>query len=372
MHTKTHPYLSRIKERTLLTAPTSTKRVYHVSLDLSSEPFPYRVGDSIAILPSNDSELVQQILHCLGANGEEEVIDSRTHTPSSLRNFLLTKANLNRVSSSFFRFLCEMGTLSPLLDPENKTELTAYLHQYTLLELLERHPPKQFPLFEFCKLLMPLMPRFYSIASSPRIYPHEVHLTVAHVQYEANGQKRLGVGSHFLCESALVEKTPIPLYLQPSHHFTLPENENAPILLIGPGTGVAPFRAFLQERMALQAAGKNWLFYGERNRASDFYYGEFLLELEKQGRLRLDLAFSRDQAKKVYVQHKLLEHKGEIWRWIQNGGFIYVCGDAEKMAKDVEAAFLQIIKEEGNATEEEARLYLKKLRTDKRYLLDVY
>lgn len=372
MHTKSHPYPSRIKERELLTAPSSTKRVYHISLELESAPFPYRVGDSIAVLPSNDAALVDQILHHLRATGKEEILDARTQNTYSLREFLTDKANLNRVNSSFFRFLCEMGTLSPLLDPEKKTELTAYLHQHTLLELLERHPFREFPLFEFCKLLMPLMPRFYSIASSPKVFPQEVHLTVAHVQYEAHGQPRYGVGSHFLCQSAQVGITPIPIYLQPSHHFTLPENENAPILLIGPGTGIAPFRAFLQERMAMQAAGKNWLFYGERNRSTDFYYGDYFLELEKKGHLRLDLAFSRDQKEKIYVQHKMLEQKGEIWRWIQEGCFLYVCGDAEKMAKDVEAALFQILKEEGNMTEEGARLFLKKLRTDKRYLLDVY
>jgi sulfite reductase (NADPH) flavoprotein alpha-component len=215
------------------------------------------------------------------------------------------------------------------------------------------------------------MPRFYSIASSPKVFPNEVHLTVAFLQYEANGQIHTGVGSHFLCCQAEVELTPVPIYVQPSHHFTLPD-PNTAMILIGPGTGIAPFRAFLQERLATQAPGLNWLFFGERNRATDFYYSDFWLQLEKQGRIRLDLAFSRDQPQKIYVQHKILEHKKSFWDWIQQGSWIYVCGDAENMAKDVDAALQQIAREEGQLSEEDARLYIKSLRTEKRYLLDVY
>jgi sulfite reductase (NADPH) flavoprotein alpha-component len=215
------------------------------------------------------------------------------------------------------------------------------------------------------------MPRFYSIASSPKVYADEIHLTVAYSSAHVDGHLIVGVGSHFLCEQAHIESTPIPLYIQPSNHFTLPTPTTS-IILIGPGTGIAPFRAFIQERLATQAEGHNWLFFGERNRATDFYYGDYWTALEAQGRLRLDTAFSRDQAEKIYVQHKMLENKKALWEWLQQGAHLYVCGDAERMAKDVDAALQQIVQEEGLLTEEEARKYLKTLRQEKRYLLDVY
>ena len=219
---------------------------------------------------------------------------------------------------------------------------------------------------------MPLLPRFYSIANSPLVFPNEIHLTLAYVHYTSNGQIRRGVGSSFLADLSTIEETPIPIYLQPSQHFRLPDDPATPIILVGPGTGIAPYRAFLQERIATQAPGKNWLFFGERNRASDFYYEPFWLELEKLGKIKLDLAFSRDGTQKVYVQHKMYERKKEIWDWLQTGAIFYVCGDASKMAKDVDAMLQTIIEEEGKLHVEDARLYIKKLRSDKKYLTDVY
>jgi sulfite reductase (NADPH) flavoprotein alpha-component len=348
MYSRTNPYQARIKERFLLTGPSSTKKTYHLSLDLASAPLSFQVGDSIAILPSNDADMVDQIIHKLQATGHEEIFDPRTNTSFTFRDYLLHKANLNKVS------------FHKLFNVEKTT--------HPLLELVEHHKPHP---SELCKILLPLMPRFYSIASSPKIFPDEVHLTVAYVEYVSNGHKYVGVGSHFLCQSASIESTPIPIYVQPSNHFTLP-HPTAPIILIGPGTGIAPFRAFLQERLATQASGLNWVFFGERNRASDFYYADFWTDLEKQGRIRLDLAFSRDQAEKIYVQHRMLEQKKALWTWIQDGSYIYVCGDAQRMAKDVDTALQHIVQEEGQMTEEEARKYLKTLRTEKRYLLDVY
>ncbi len=348
MYNRTHPFHARIKQRALLTGPTSTKKTYHLSLDLSAGEFPFQVGDSIAVLPINDPTLVDRIIHTLQATGNEEIFDARSNTTHLFRDYLLHKANLHKVS--FHKLFPVEKTSSPLL------------------ELLQSHRPHP---TELCKVLLPLMPRFYSIASSPKVFPQEIHLLVAFVEYTLNEHRYFGVGSHFLCREAAIESTPIPIYLQPSHHFALPD-PNASIILIGPGTGIAPFRAFLQERLATQAPGLNWLFFGERNRASDFYYSDFWEELEKQGRLRLDLAFSRDQAEKVYVQHKMLENKKTLWEWIQRGSYLYVCGDAQEMAKDVDAALQRIVQEEGSMTEEEARKYLKTLRAEKRYLLDVY
>lgn len=348
MYTRTHPYLARIKERTLLTKEGSSRKTFHIVLDVETKALPFKPGDSIGVIPTNDPKVVDQILEYLKATGEELIQDSKgqTHT---FRDFLTSHANLSKVS------------FHKLLDVE-KTALP-------LLELVKHHQPEP---KEVSKILLPLLPRFYSIASSSKVYPQEIHLTVASNSFVINGHLHLGVGSHFLCDYAQIGSTPIPIYVQPSNHFTLPDDPNKPLILIGPGTGVAPFRAFIQERIATQAEGKNWLFFGERNRAFDFYYKDFWLELERQGRLRLDTAFSRDQIEKIYVQHKLLENKKALWEWIEEGAIVYVCGDANKMAKDVELTLLEIAQLEGKMNGEEARLLLKKLRLEKRYLLDVY
>ncbi len=349
MYSRIQPYISRIKERFLLTGPTSSKKTYHIVLDTRQPGLAFKTGDSVAVFPTNDPRIVDQILHKLQATGNEEIFDPRTNTTYSFRDTLLYKANISKVS--FHKLFNIEKTASPLL------------------ELVEHHKPNP---SELCKILLPLLPRFYSIASSPKVYPDEIHLTVAFASSLVNGQIQLGVGSHFLCELAALESTPIPIYIQPSNHFTLPTDPNASIILIGPGTGVAPFRAFIQERLANQAEGRNWIFFGERNRASDFYYGDFWTDLEKQGRIRLDTAFSRDQPEKIYVQHKMLEQKKTLWDWIQTGSYIYVCGDAEKMAKDVDNALHKIAREEGGMNEEDSRKYIKSLRLEKRYLLDVY
>lgn len=348
MYSRTHPYIARIKERELLTRPGSTKKTYHIVLDVD-DSVKFKVGDSIGILPTNDFRVVDQIIHKLHATGDEEIFDPRSNTTHSFRETLLHRANISK--TSFHKLFNVEKTSSPLI------------------ELVEHHKPSP---SELCKVLLPLMPRFYSIASSPKVYPQEIHLTVAFSSTVLNGQILLGVGSHFLCDQAVIESTPIPIYVQPSNHFTLPRDPNASIILIGPGTGIAPFRAFIQERMAAQAEGRNWIFFGERNRATDFYYGDYWTELERQGRIRLDTAFSRDQAEKVYVQHKMLQQKKSFWEWVQEGSSIYVCGDAEEMAKDVNGTLQQIAHEEGSMSEEEARKFIKSLRLEKRYLLDVY
>ncbi|PIS02644.1 MAG: sulfite reductase [Chlamydiae bacterium CG10_big_fil_rev_8_21_14_0_10_42_34] len=349
MYSRTNPYQALIKERRLLTAPSSTKKTYHLSIDISGSNIDFQVGDSIGVLPTNHPQTVEQIIQKLDSTGDEEIFCQRTHATYSFRNFLLHRANIGRVS------------FHKLFDVE-KTSLP-------LLDLVQHHKPHP---SELCKILLPLMPRFYSIASSRKMFPDEIHLTVAHVSYLINGQMAHGVGSHFLCEQAMVESTPIPIYVQPSNHFSLPSDPSSPIILIGPGTGIAPFRAFIQERLATKAEGLNWIFFGERNRATDFYYGDYWLDLEKQGRIRLDLAFSRDQEEKKYVQHKMLEQKKSLWDWIQKGALIYICGDAQKMAKDVDAALQQIVHLEGNMNEEDARKFIKQLRLEKRILLDVY
>ncbi len=328
-YTRALPYLSQIKVRTLLTGLGSSKKTYHIVLDIKDWEGSYKVGDSIGVLPSNDPKEVDAILKKMQCLGDEPINDI------TLRDFLLTKVNLSRT---------------------RKRDLSLY-------EQITPMAPQ-----DLVPLVMPLLPRFYSITNSSLLFPNEIHLLVAYVQYQLNGEQRLGVGSHFLCDLAKL----VPIYVQPSNHFTLPNDPATSIIMIGPGTGVAPFRAFMQERMGTKATGRNWLFFGERNRKTDFYYESFWRELEKQNQLRMTTAFSRDQENKEYVQHKLLENKKEIWEWICDGAFVFVCGDANEMAKEVDVALQTIVKEEGSYSAEEAIHYLKKMRHEKRYLLDVY
>ncbi|MBX9743709.1 MAG: hypothetical protein K2X08_00690 [Chlamydiales bacterium] len=369
-YNRTHPYIARIKDRYLLTKGGSSKETYHIELDLPCGELPFQVGDSLAVLPENNLQLIEQILQLTSYSGDESVLDPKLKTPLSLQTFLQKKANLSKVHPRFLSLLHKNGTsLNHLL--EEKQALQDFLASNNILSLLRQMPKGVYSAQEFVDHLMPLTPRFYSIASSPTVFPNEVHLTVSFVSYMCGGEKQYGVASFFLCQQATIESTPIAVYVQPSNHFSLPAPD-ASIILVGPGTGVAPFRAFLQERLAREAKGRNWLFFGERHGATDFYYESFFTELAKQNHLRLDTAFSRDQEEKIYVQNKLCEHSASIWDWLQDGAFFYVCGNADKMAKDVDAALQHIAATQGNLSQEDARLYLKKLKAEKRYLLDVY
>ena len=367
------PYLSRMLERSEITLAGSTKKTFHIVLEAACLPDDFKVGDSVGILPQNDSKLVEEILILLGAKANEEIVDPKSNLSMSFFEYLSSKANLFKVNRQLLLLVCENGGKSKQLEEalfsDNKELLQELMNQLTVLDCLKMAKIKA---HELVKVLPPLLPRFYSIANSPKMYGKEIHLLVAYVAYELNGQHRVGVGSHFLCNLAELGKTEIALYIQPSMHFTVPENLSAPMIMIGPGTGVAPFRAFVQERLATHAKGKNWLFFGERNRKTDFYYESFWTDLEKNGFLRLDLAFSRDSEKKTYVQDKILENKADFWRWIQEGAYIYVCGDAQSMAKSVDLAILKVIEEEGGFSKEEAMQFMKKMRQEKKYLQDVY
>ncbi len=365
-YSRFQPYISFIKERNLLTGPSSTKKTYHIALEIEGKQLPFKVGDSIGILPQNDPGEIDAILKKIGIHRTEEILEPKTNCPLAIYDWMLNKANITRITSSFFKLL---SPNNHLLLAESKAQLNELLHTHTLLDLLALYPLTD---ISHLTKLMPLLPRFYSIANSPHMFPDEIHLLVAYVTYLSNGQIRKGIGSHFLCDSATISVTPIPIYIQSSNHFSLPENPDASIILVGPGTGIAPFRAFLQERLASRSSGRNWVFFGERNRASDFYYEPFWTPLESSGRLRLDLAFSRDSSEKTYVQHKLYEQRKSLWNWLEEGAYFYVCGDAIKMAKDVDAMLHRIIYEEGQMSEEAASLYIKQLRAQKRYLTDVY
>ncbi len=374
-----HPALVTIKERVRLTKQESTKETFHVVLDTKEAPLNFKVGDSIAIFPQNDPRLVELLIKAMKASGEEEIVESRSKTPFSLREFLTHKANLSRLTSSFLKLFYayekspdQRNKLEHLLQQDNKPLLTNYLASHDPLDLCREYEQTQIPLQEICNQFGPLLPRFYSIASSPLVYKEEIHLTVALFTFTHQEEVRYGVGSHFLCSLATVQKTAVPVYIQSTPHFNLPLNETAPIILIGPGTGIAPYRAFIQERIAKGSTGKNWLFFGERNRTTDYLYEEELERWSSEKKIRLSLAFSRDQQEKLYVQHLMLQESTQLWNWLQEGAYFYVCGDAHKMAKDVDHALHEIVKKEGRLNEEDSKAYVKALRSTKRYLTDVY
>ena len=378
-HNKLNPFLASIKERYCLSHPSSSKDTQHLILDLKGSNLVYEVGDSLGVFPVNDPELVERTLLVMKSSGTEQVKLKNSEDSLSLREFLERKANITEFSRKFVSELFERQTnsikkekLQELLSEGQKEQLKEYIAHHELWDVLLEHEEAQFSLQELCDLLMPLLPRLYSISSAMITVGDEVHLTIVRVKYTTNQQARKGVCTHFLCELVPLHTPIVPIYIQPHHGFTLPEDPQSSLIMIGPGTGVAPFRAFMQARHSLQASGKNWLFFGGWNRAHDFFYEEFWKELESLQKLHLHAAFSRDQEEKIYVQHLMLEKGEEFFKWLQEGAYIYVCGDAQKMAKDVEATLLQIIQFHGKMEDAEAKAYLKALRSSKRYLRDVY
>lgn len=358
-----------LKERFPLTQNGSTKDTWHVTLDLNGQEVDFAPGDSIGIHPHNDPGLVDHLIQAMQATGEEEILHPRTKEKTPLRHFLTKQANLSRLTSSFLKLFASDPKISHLLTPENRIELKEFLTKNDPLFLLRTYAKDKLPLQTLCEQFGPLLPRFYSIASSKFVQPDQIALTIALLTWTQSGEQRYGVASHFLCNLAEMEKTPIPFFVQKARHFYLPEDPHAHVIMIGPGTGIAPFRAFMQERKQLQSKANHWLFFGERNRSSDFFYEE---EWKQYPNLRIDTAFSRDQEHKIYVQHRMEEHAEELYRWIEEGAHLYVCGDAEVMAKDVERTLHSIFVTHGKMSEEGAKEALRALKKQGRYCLDVY
>lgn len=365
----------------------SAVRTFHVTMRLEEDAPFFEPGSSIALHPRNSSQEVHLILRQLGKTGDEEVVEKKSLTSCTLFEFLSTKANLTRSTPSLIdALLTHDATLKnhPLLLPFFQDDLPqkkrAFLEAFDpseLFTLIKKPslPHSSFPdplLQSLCDGFAPLLPRFYSIASSCLFHPQELHLTVGMISYEKNGRLRKGVASQFLCEEAVLHDTLIPFSIQEASHFTLPSSPLTPIIMIGPGTGVAPFRAFVQHRALADTPTQNWLFFGERHAQSDFYYEEFWNAQIKKGILRVDTAFSRDQEEKVYVQHRLLEKSQELYRWIEAGAHIYICGNASRMAKDVEQTLSAILQKEACLSLEKSLLYLKEMKKERRLQLDVY
>jgi len=376
-HSRQHPFIASVKERYSLSKLGSKKETVHVILDIEGSGLKYNVGDSLGVYPVNDAGLVERTLKALKASGDE-IIEDRKGESYTFRDYLTSQANLKGITRKTVQKLIThlseeyRAPLELLLEEGNKEALKEWMTSHELWDLIEHHPEVKFTPEEVVDLAMPLLPRFYSIASSQSIYPNEVHLTIAYLRYETRGISRVGVCTHYLCQLAELHHPVVPVYIHPSHDFKLTDDPDAPIIMIGPGTGVAPFRAFMQEREVRGDKGASWLFFGEWTSSHEYFYEDEWKRWEASGRLKIDTAFSRDQEHKVYVQHRLKERGAEIYQWLENKAVIYVCGDAHQMAKDVEKTLREIIEEHGKIDAPGSRDYIKRLRAEKRYLRDVY
>ena len=373
-HSRSNPFPARLITNRQLNAPGSAKDTRHFEIALEGSGLSYEAGDALGVMPRNCPALVGEILAVLGCDGEEAVT-APSGQETSLRSALLRSYQITKPGRSFLQSLAERAgdvEWRSLLEPARQADLDKFLYGLEVIDLLLRCPSAKFAPLEFVSLLAKLQARLYSISSSPKAHPGEVHLTVAAVRYETHGRARQGVCSTFLADRAEAD-TPIPVFIQTSQAFRLPADCHKPVIMIGPGTGIAPFRAFIEERRATGAQGKNWLFFGDQRKECDFLYQEELEAMLAEGSLtRLDTAFSRDQAEKVYVQTRMLEHGAELWSWLEAGAHLYVCGDAKRMAKEVEGALHQIVERAGGRTAAQAADYVQQLKTAKRYQRDVY
>ncbi len=366
-----NPFYAPLVDKRVLTAEVSSKSTLHLSFSLAGSDLTYEAGDALAILPSNDPTLVADILTAAHLTGAETVEIPKVGT-RPLSEALSHTLQITKLSRKLVDAYAKAGDLAPLknlLLPEQQTHLDTYLYDRSLIDLLLEYPGVITSAQQLADLLPKLAPRLYSISSSPKAHAGEVHATVAVVRYRAHNRERGGVCSTLLADRTDLDGT-LPIYIQHNKKFRLPADPAAPIIMIGPGTGIAPFRGFLHERCATNAPGKNWLFFGDRSAATDFLYREELDQMLASGHLtRFDTAFSRDQAHKIYVQDRMLEHGAEFFAWLEQGATVYVCGDASRMAKDVDAALHQLIAQHGNT---DAEAYVQNLHDSKRYHRDVY
>lgn len=372
--TRANPYASRLIVNNRLSGEGSGKDVRQFGFDLRDSGITYEAGDALGIWPKNCPDYVYELEQSLNLNADAPVIID-THE-KSLHNAFIENYEICRPNLEVLQFIAERSKspdLKKLLGSEQKQQLQESLYGRQLVDILQEFPIRA-SAEEFIAVLKRIQPRLYSIASSSKAQPERVDLTVSAVRYtrfRESKKIRKGVASTFLADRA--GDGEVPIFVQPSKHFHVPENGDTPLIMVGPGTGIAPFRGFLQERQARGDAGKNWLFFGEQHAATDFYYQEELQQFQKDGVLNeLSLAFSRDQSQKIYVQDRMRERAADIWEWLEQGAYFCVCGDASRMAKDVDQALREIIQQYGKFDEAETVNYIRKLNMDKRYLRDVY
>jgi sulfite reductase (NADPH) flavoprotein alpha-component len=379
-YSRKNPFLAELTRHDRLTGQGSLKDTRHFVLSLAGSGLTYTPGDSLGVFGRNPPELVDDLIRLLKFDAYATVNDAKGQ-PTTFRQALLQDYTINRANRKMMTALVERipqgeqrSRLMELVD--NSDALSEYIGSRDYVDILREFDEAQFGSpAAFLSQLSPVVPRLYSIASSLQAHPGEAHLCITVVRYESHGRPKKGLASGFFADHSHMFVKNIPVYVQESRSFRLPQDGSRDVIMCGPGVGLAPFRAFLEQRILDGATGRNWLFFGEQRRATDFLYGNELLEYQRKGKLhRLDLAFSRDQAQKLYVQHRMLEQSKELWSWLQNGAYFYVCGDARHMAKDVHQALIDIAQKEGGLSPEAAADYVnvKLMKTEKRYLKDVY
>ena len=379
-YSRKNPFLAELVRHDRLTGQGSSKDTRHFVLRLAGSGLTYTPGDSLGAFARNSPELVEAVLGLLGFNGGTEVNDPKGQS-TTLRQALLRHYTINRANRKMMAALAERipqgeqrNRLMELVD--NSDALSEYIDSRDYVDILREFDEARFASpASFLAQLSPVVPRLYSIASSLQAHPGEAHLCITVVRYSTHGRAKKGLASGFFADHSDMFVNNIPVYVQESRTFRLPKDGSTDIIMCGPGVGLAPFRAFLEQRVLDGATGRNWLFFGEQRQATDFLYGDELLAYQHQGKLhRLDLAFSRDQSYKIYVQHRMREQGKELWSWLQNGAYFYVCGDARHMAKDVHQALIEIAQKEGGLSAEAGADYVNVtlMKTEKRYLRDVY
>ncbi|MBT2266715.1 bifunctional nitrate reductase/sulfite reductase flavoprotein subunit alpha [Rhodococcus erythropolis] len=371
-YNKKAPLATALTRNIVLNRPGSSKDVRQLGFHLPDDTVSYEAGDALGVWPRNSSPFVDEWLTLTGLDGDETV-ELGQYGEMTLRTALTERLEITRISTDMIRFVHRRtrdSDLAELLKPENVSTFKDWSWGRQSVDILAQSPVRA-STDEWLSLLKPLQPRLYSISSSPKENPREVQLTVSAVRYNVAGVPRRGVCSTYLADHA--HDDDIGIFVQKSTHFRPPSDPEIPMIMVGPGTGIAPFRAFLHERRALGHTGPNWLFFGEQHAATDFYYREEIEELRKDGFLtELDLAFSRDQADKVYVQDRMRERGALLWEWLQRGAHFYVCGDANRMAKDVDSALNGVVAQHGKLAPRSAEAYVKALSAEKRYVRDVY
>lgn len=370
-YSRNNPYPAKILTIKNLNGEGSAKHTSHVEIDLSGSGIEYEVGDSLGVYPTNCEDLVDQVINELRASGDEQItVDSKVTTiKSALRiDFCLAEVTdeLIALMSQQSTDVGEGNLLQQLLEDD---ELIA---GWDVLDLLRHFPSTKLTAEQLTSTLAPMKPRLYSISSSMKAHPEQVHLTVGRVSWEFKERNRIGVASTMFSDR-LSEGSDVRVFVQKSHGFTVPQDSQAKMIMVGPGTGIAPFRAFLEERKATAAAGENWVFFGDQREQTDFLYrNELEAMCEESCLTRLDAAFSRDQEEKIYVQDRMLENGSELWAWLKDGAHVYVCGDAKRMAVDVDKALKAIVQQHGEMSEAEAAQFIKELQANNRYCRDVY
>ena len=371
-YSKTNPFPAPVMVNINLNGEGSAKETRHIEMGLEGSGLIYEPGDALGVYPSNNPAYVEDLLTALKFSGDEQVTVGKETLP--LRQAFLDKLDVTALSRPVMEKYAELagsGELKTLLESGDAKAFGDYTWGRQILDMVSEYPVEGITPQQFVDLLRKIPARLYSIASSLKAFPEQVHLLVGVVRYHSFDRDREGVCSNFLARAEVGQK--LPVYIQPNKNFRLPESGDTPIIMVGPGTGLAPFRAFLQERKATGANGKNWLFFGDQHQATDYLYGEELDKMREEGFLtRLDLAFSRDQERKIYVQHRMLENARELYGWLEEGACFYVCGDAERMAKDVHQALIDIVSQEGGRSKEQAEEYIDNLASARRYLRDVY